>query len=236
MPEEGLYISFWTEQAWTTEDIVTLTGSVGSVYDALLAVRLRDRLAQRQIAQSEGYYRALLRSWEKYVDHPFMHEWIHLWERALRKGIPPFLPSPLPLPGQQPWGGYYQPQFLTGSEILRSLRTYAEESDRCRLHAARFASPGGFSFTGIGEIVREFRELIKDVWYRNRQEKELGRLEIIEKCLRLRRDYQNDFVAPPTAPEPTLVETIDSAVSRIERMERDGKLLPVAENMDRVPR
>jgi hypothetical protein len=179
MLEDRPHVSFWTEKAWTTEDIITLTGSVGEIYDALLAVHIRDRLAKRQLVQSERYWREVVRSWEEYMDHSFLYEWVHLWERAIRKGLPPFVPSPVPVPIQQPWSSYYQPQVPTGSEILQSIRSYAEEDDRCRLHAAKFASPGGFSFTGLGEIVKEFRELIKDLWYRNRQEKELGRLEIM---------------------------------------------------------
>jgi len=41
------------------------------------------------------------------------------------------------------------------------------------------ASPGGFSFSGLGEPLRQLRELIKDLWYRNRQERQRGELQIL---------------------------------------------------------
>lgn len=141
---------------------------------------------------------------------------------------------------QQQWSGYYLPQVPTASDILQSLRMYADEGARCRLHAARFASPGGFSFTGLAEIIKEFRELIKDVWYRNRQEKVKGQLEIIEQYLRIRGEYPNEVPTPPALPpiawERILLETVDLALRRIQEMERDGKLLPVVDNMDHIPR
>lgn len=42
---------------------------------------------------------------------------------------------------------------------------------------------------GLGELVREGRELIKDVCYRNRQEREKGDLEILQKRLDLISQY-----------------------------------------------
>jgi hypothetical protein len=40
------------------------------------------------------------------------------------------------------------------------------------------ASPGLISFKGLGEPIRELRNLIKDFWYVNRQAKEKGDLEL----------------------------------------------------------
>lgn len=41
--------------------------------------------------------------------------------------------------------------------------------------------PSGFSFVGLAEIVKEFRELIKDLTYRNKHETLLCEIEICEK-------------------------------------------------------
>ncbi|MFA7335698.1 MAG: hypothetical protein WC028_02850 [Candidatus Obscuribacterales bacterium] len=44
---------------------------------------------------------------------------------------------------------------------------------------------GNFSFAGLAEVVKEFREVLKDLWYRNNQEKTLGELEIADKWMAL---------------------------------------------------
>lgn len=46
----------------------------------------------------------------------------------------------------------------------------------------------GFSFIGLAEIVKEFRELIKDIRYRNRHEERVCELEIAERACLLRKD------------------------------------------------
>lgn len=38
--------------------------------------------------------------------------------------------------------------------------------------------PGGFSFTGLSDILKEFRELLKDVWYRNNFEMRLAVMDV----------------------------------------------------------
>jgi len=47
--------------------------------------------------------------------------------------------------------------------------------------------PFGASLRGLGEPVKEFRELLKDISYRNRQEKERGDLEILKEWVALLR-------------------------------------------------
>lgn len=44
--------------------------------------------------------------------------------------------------------------------------------------AVRYASPGAVSLLGVGEIIEQLRELIKDLWGRNRQEKATRALEL----------------------------------------------------------
>ena len=47
----------------------------------------------------------------------------------------------------------------------------------------------GFTFRGLGEPIQQLRELLKDVCYRNRQEKAKGEIEL----LRLRIDVLRDI-------------------------------------------
>lgn len=234
MAEEEPFVSFWTESTWTTDDVVTLAQSVGTIYSALLAARVRDRLFEQQFRQSREYWRETLRYWEQHLDHPFLHEFFHLWERAMRKGCPPpffWMPTP------SPWMSA-EVASLSGMEVFRSLGLYTPETGRCRLHRAKLASPGGFSFTGSGEIIRECRELFKDLAYRIGR-RERGKLEITEQYVRLRREYRDENTGapplPPVGSERELARIVDEAHANIERMERDGKLLPVVQNLERLP-
>lgn len=58
---------------------------------------------------------------------------------------------------------------------------YMPPSHELVIQKIEMASPGSFSLRGLGEPLRELRELIKDFWYRNRQEREHGELEIMQQ-------------------------------------------------------
>ena len=49
-------------------------------------------------------------------------------------------------------------------------------------------SPAEFNFKGIGETIKELRGVVKDLSYRNRQEKEYGDLEILEKKIQILKE------------------------------------------------
>ena len=58
-------------------------------------------------------------------------------------------------------------------------------SHELRIQRIEMASPGGFSLKGMGEPIQQLRELIKDLCYRNRQEKEQGDLQILKEKLEI---------------------------------------------------
>ncbi len=70
-----------------------------------------------------------------------------------------------------------------------NLATLAPD-ERLRVASIEMNSPGQISLIGLGEVVREFRELLKDLWFRNLQERELGRLAIAREHLKLERDQK----------------------------------------------
>lgn len=92
------------------------------------------------------------------------------------------------------------------------------------------SSPGGFSFTGLGEIVKEFREFVKDIWYRNSQEKRKGELEIEKSELDLVEKYLGLRERQASSHELTI--TVESGVQGLIELERNGKLRPVSEHID----
>jgi hypothetical protein len=73
----------------------------------------------------------------------------------------------------------------TAIEIFNNIELYTSEEQRLKVYQIRIASPGQFTFIGLAEIMSQLRELIKDLWYRNRVEKEKGELELIEKKMEL---------------------------------------------------
>ncbi len=64
-----------------------------------------------------------------------------------------------------------RPRFL---DLLRAGVYKRAPSGALVVKRIQIASPGGISLQGLGEPIRELRELIKDFWYRNRQERAMG--------------------------------------------------------------
>jgi len=121
--------------------------------------------------------------------------------------------------------------------IYRDLEILGESADRLQLRRAEIASPGGFNFEGLGALVEQFRELIRDLWYRNRQERAKGDLEIIRQFLELRRDHPDINVPPPRYLQRSrqLIDVTAESVEKLRRLERDGKLVQIPENLDYEP-
>ena len=83
------------------------------------------------------------------------------------------------------------------------------------------ASPGGFSFEGIGDIIKEFREFIKDIWYRNEKERRYGQLEVIDKYLTIQNKYENsNFNLPPASSEDEIRKVLNNGVNNLKRLEK----------------
>jgi hypothetical protein len=139
--------------------------------------------------------------------------------------------SPFP---QTPDAGKEIPSII---DIYRSLDGHVAEDERLRIYKIKIASPGGFSFTGVGEIIGEIRQLIKDLWFRNKHEKRQGELALLAQYLTIRRDHP-DVNMPPTMlqlPDPNLTLTLQQNVENIKQLERANKLESVPENINHVP-
>jgi len=68
---------------------------------------------------------------------------------------------------------------------LSNPSEYLPSTHELRIKKIAIASPGGFSLEGLGEPLRELREFIKDLCYRNRQERHKGDLEILKQKLEI---------------------------------------------------
>lgn len=57
-------------------------------------------------------------------------------------------------------------------------------------------------FGGLGDVVRELRELVKDLWYRNRLERRILELEVRRLELAFPQDVAQSQLPMPPTPEP----------------------------------
>jgi hypothetical protein len=98
-----------------------------------------------------------------------------------------------------------------------------------RIAAAHISSPGAISFEGLGEPLREVRELIKDLWYRNSQERRQGELVIEQTELKIAREHlalnaqYRDLLSkgtPGPVDMPTLL--LGGATQDLNALEREG--------------
>jgi hypothetical protein len=244
-PEESNLpiVGFRTLGGWTAEDVTLLTASASQIYDVFHSLSIY-RESQEQ---SLSVYFDTIRRFEKYFLHSpeseryykLLRQWLDLYREYFEKGMPFFPEFPVLPPPPFPFSFPIQPPsfpILSASEIFRDLRRFSVEEDALRIHKVRMASPGGFTFTGIGEIVKEFRELIKDLWFRNRQERQKGQLEVIEKYLSIRQNYPEarQLRFPPPRSERELAQVINQNVNNIRLLEDKGRIGNVGENLDYV--
>lgn len=222
--QNGQNITFLTQGNWTTHDLELLAVSVSQIYDSRLATLLWTRQFLAYIENRNVLLKSAFLQIEKRMPGPFFHEWYEVWMDLLSKGEFSVLPIPAPFPMLIESG------FPTPRQIYESLDLYASEKERCVIQRAKMSSAGGFSFTGVGKIVKEIREFVKDLWYRNSQEKQKGdielqkdKLDLIEKYLALRDRLSSSH---------QLIITVSGGVDGLLELERGEKLRPVDEHID----
>lgn len=229
------FIGFKAMGEWSVAELQTFVGSVSKIYEVFLSLNLKDKIVDRQLASYEEHLFIL----DKYMHHPEYEEFFMHWRELLhayRKHKIPYLPSlPFFHPFQPELKGTFQ--IVTATEIYQNLEQYSNKEEWLKIYRIRIGSPGYFSFEGLGEVIKEFRELVKDIWYRNKQEKTLGQLEIIDKYLTMRRKH-NESNYPPLpqiSSEKELVKVLNEQVNNIKELVSKEKLIDVAENIDYLP-
>jgi hypothetical protein len=202
----------------------------------LLALRLEKEFEEEYISFVESQ----LSSYEKTIDQygPFYFEFYRVWRRLFieyRQGKIKFFPTPAA------WIGGIQdfntPVQLNAKEIFDNIKDYSDEIQWLRVSRIKIESPGGFNFTGVGEIIKEFRELIKDIWFRNSQENTLGQLSIIDKFLEMKAKHLelNTIQLPANKSRKELAKTINKEINNLKQLEDWSKLDNVGDNIDYTP-
>ncbi len=188
--EENNVIEFETSGVWPASSFCAFVNAIERSYRTLVLVGHISRSA------SEERERFLMRQEEMWHDFrrlspQHFEEWEMMAERMYKmwrhsgRRMPPMFPW-MPA-GAMPWAETTPSE--TGGTDVRWLLTRLDEmipaSEDLFIHRIEMASPGGVSFKGLGEPLHQLRELVKDLWYRNRQEKERGELEILKEKIEL---------------------------------------------------
>ena len=144
--------------------------------------------------------------------------------------------KPIPLPPNLASIPFPDPmtEIHSFEEIFSNLHRYFNRSELLRIDKAKMSSPGGFSFVGLAEIIEQIRELIKDIWYKNKKERIVGNLEILEKYLSIHKNHieQCEQHLPPIPDAKYLIDVVESHLSILKELEAKGLLKSIPENMD----
>lgn len=179
-------IEFRTGESWTAYELAAALQALDGTYSTFLLARHLAVISNQRNQRSGEEYERYLHVLEREGPHfdMLVHEWLRFARRVGPQGAPFMFPFG-PMPGT--------------SSTESSPQTVAKEMDYYQSHPDEFmppshelvieniqmASPGSFSLRGLGEPLREIREFIKDLWYRNRQECERGELELLKDKLAL---------------------------------------------------
>lgn len=179
-------ISFKTGDTWTAYELSGVLKGLDATYSTLLLARhLAVAANQRNQRRSEEYDR-YLHVLERESPHfkMFVHDWFRLMRRAGQRGAPymfPFGPIAMaPTSDAAPYNLSVETEYY-----LSHPQEFMPAAHELVIENIKMASPGNFSLRGLGEPLRELRELIKDLSYRNRQERERGDLAILKDKLEI---------------------------------------------------
>jgi hypothetical protein len=79
--------------------------------------------------------------------------------------------------------------------------------------------------------------MVKDLWYRNKQEKAKGELEIIKRYLDICRENENTNVPLPKYLQKRniLIDETYKNIKQLKELESQNKLEDISENIDYIP-
>lgn len=203
-------VVFKTSGVWRTGDLVRLATSVERLYKAFLAAHMAEVELSGTEERLSNYFAETRRMFEELPEEQ---------RRPFFLGLisPPSELFSTLVADQSRYVGFLY------DNIYRLA-----PNEQLNIGATRLSSPGWISFEGLGEPIRQLREFIKDLHYRNQQERELGRLEIARQHLELRREFGDLLSGPANKVGIAALEEADV----LEQLEIEGKLVDVPDNID----
>jgi hypothetical protein len=213
-------IDFATDGVWTADDLASALKAFDEVYSAFLLARHLAVLSNergRQIAESQEMLLHRLELEGPHLDMLF-HEWRRMWRRLGPGAASLAFPFSL-------FAGIANQESAEKTTVgeldycLANPGEYLPASRELVVHRIAMASPGGFSLRGLGEPLKELRELVKDLWFRNRQERERGDLEIAKMKIALLTEMN---LAPHAV--QVLAVMVCDGIKELEPLVESGKL------------
>lgn len=179
-------VEFCTKSSWTAYDLGNVLSSLDAIYCRFLLTRhlalQANALIRRSTEQLDRYLMFLEREGLG-LDMP-VRDWRRFIHRYSLEAV--FINPPYgPLPGMVHEEGLAALSTRELEYYLDNPGEYMPRSHELRVKQIEIKSPGGFTLQGLGEPIRELRELIKDLCYRNRQEREKGDLEILKNKIEI---------------------------------------------------
>jgi hypothetical protein len=177
-------LDFKTQEAWTAYDLGRALAALDSLYLSLLLARHLAVIANQRLRGSEEQFGRYLEALER--EGPHFDMLFHEWSRFLRRYGPAAAQFLSPFGPAQMQVVDHLDRVLPPAEInyyISNTSEFLSSAHELKIRKIAISSPGGFSLEGLGEPLRELREFIKDMCYRNRQEREKGNLEILKQKL-----------------------------------------------------
>lgn len=220
------------KQTLDVSDLVLLLGSLEAMYGVLLTYHFlagvgRERDSPEMLIAEDAVMASmihLLEGWPvSFQPPPDNLLDPELAERQLRGRVPGEL-------FQRELGGFSRgyPNYSTdrSTHVLGLHRGIYRviPASTLRVAGIRISSPGPISLQGLGEPLRELREFVKDLWYRNRQEKARGDLELESARLKL-QELQRQLGAPSDeAPLNKASIFLSNGAKAINQLSSEGKI------------
>lgn len=216
----GQSLSFRTKGSWAATELRRFLAAVEQMYGVFLVGFWLAEL--RQSLETESVNQQVFREslFGKFLSEGWSHAtWPH---RAPGKPLYDFWIFPEEKAREE-----NQFAHLLETSVFRGY----ENPYRLMIRSVRMASPGSISFEGLGGVIEQVRELVKDISYRNNQEKRLGELRIVAIQRALERAPGATIIHNPALIDRS-TRLLDSAAEVVQDLEQKGLLDAGMESRD----
>jgi hypothetical protein len=229
-------IGFRTMNDWTADELsafLLACSRAYNVFDALNNFNQRNVTLKFYEDMIESIEPLLSQSKEGSIYLELYKQWLKMYRQHFSNVSSP-LKASLETPPSPPPNLLIDIQGFPNS--IGFLYSHSQQFHSLRIHRIKMASPGGISFSGLADVMKELREFFKDILYRNKQEKKIGQLEIIEKYISvlLSVDKLSDTQKKLLDELPALCRILDESVSQIQQLENRNLLADIPKNVDYV--
>jgi hypothetical protein len=216
-------ITFKMSQDWSIRDLALLTTHLEVMYGVLLSLYVLPRLGEdphhpRWALMSGSGTRLLTRLTEGWSGSTGVTGWAYDPDLASLRYGDAFIDL----------ASTIRDYDYERADLLRLLHASVYRGmpeSVLRVTSIKMSSPGSISLSGLGEPLRELRELIKDLWYRNKQEKRRGELELEILQTHLNRIQADTIIRQENSVDRALIYVANSA-EILSVLQEQGKLEP----------